>query len=121
VKLIIKLAIVAVLANAGWRLATAYVTFYRFKDAVVEIAQFGVQQTSSDLHQRISALAIDSGLPLADDAFTVRRDSFNHTFVDGSYVQPVELFPGFRYPWPFSWHVDVLTLTAAPPDPLRGR
>jgi hypothetical protein len=121
VKLLIKLVIVGLIANAAWRLGSAYVTFYRFQDAVAEIAQFGAQRSGADLHQRVGDLASQYGLPLADDAFTVRRDERNHTYVDGSYVAPVEFLPGYRYPWTFTWHVDVLTLSASPPDPVRGR
>jgi hypothetical protein len=120
-KLLIKLAIVVLIANAAWRLGSAYVTFYRFKDAVAEIAQFGAQRSAADLHQRVGDLASQYGLPLSDDAFTVRRDERNHTYVDGSYVQPVELLPGYRRPWTFTLHVDVLTFTESPLDPQRGR
>jgi hypothetical protein len=121
VKLFIKLAIVGLIAHAVWRVGSAYVTFYRFQDAVAEIAQFGAQQSGADLRQRVGDLASQYELPLSDDAFTVRRDERNHTYIDGSYVQPLEFLPGYRYPWTFTWHVDVLTLSASPPDPLRGR
>ena len=120
-KLLIRLAIAGLIANAAWRLGSAYVTFYRFKDAVEELAQFGAQRSGADLHQRVGDLASQYALPLSDDDFTIRRDERNHTFVDGSYVQPVEVLPGYRFPWTFTWHVDVLTLSTSPPDPPRGR
>ena len=40
----------------------------------------------------------------------MQRDDRNHTLIDGTYVQPVDLLPGYRYPWSFAMHVDVLTL-----------
>jgi len=46
----------------------------------------------------------------AADVAVSRRG--NHTLVDVSYVRPVDLAPGFRYPWPFSFHVDIMTLGA---------
>jgi len=34
-----------------------------------------------------------------------------HTLVDVSYVRPIELAPSFTYPWKFSVHVDVISLS----------
>ena len=41
--------------------------------------------------------------------------SSNHTIVDGSYVRPVDLLPGYQYPWPFTWHIDTFTTPGAAP------
>src|SRR5262245_10914302 len=108
-KLLIKLALAALVANAAWRLGSAYVTFYRFQDAVSEAVLFSGRKTDVELQQRVSDLASQYDIPVAPDGFSVRRNDQNHTFVDGSYVQPVDLLPGYPYPWTFSVHVDVLT------------
>ena len=110
VKLIVKLALAALIANATWRLGSAYLQFYRFKDAVTEVAQFGREKSSADLERRILDVASQYDVPLADAGLTVRRDDRNHTVIDGAYEQPVDLLPGYRYPWQFTVHIDVLTL-----------
>ena len=121
IKFIIKLAIAAVIANAAWRLGSAYVTFYRFKDAVTEVAQFNPQTSPADLRQRVVELASQYDIPLAADGISVRRDDRNHTYINGSYTQPVDLFPGYQYPWEFSWAVDVLSVPGAVPGPSNSR
>jgi hypothetical protein len=109
-KFLIKLALAALVAIAVWRLGSVYILFYRFEDAVTEVAQFGREKTGADLERRILELASQYDVPLADDGLTVRRDDRNHTVIDGAYEQPVDLLPGYRYPWSFKMHVDVLTL-----------
>jgi hypothetical protein len=116
-KLILKLVLVALIANATWRLGSAYVAFYRFKDAVAETAQFGNQRSRAELLQRVFELASQFDIPLAIDAVSIRRDDLNHTIIDGSYTQPVDVLPGYRYMCPFSWHVDVFTVGPSKPEP----
>jgi hypothetical protein len=116
-KLILKLVLVALIANATWRLGSAYVAFYRFKDAVAETAQFGNQRSKAELLQRVLELASQYDIPLAIDAVSIRRDDPNHTIIDGSYTQPVDVLPGYRYLCPFSWHVDVFTVGPSKPEP----
>ena len=53
-------------------------------------------------------------MPVTDANFTIRRDQ-NHTITDGSYIRPVELFPGFSYPLTFNWHIDTFTVAGATP------
>ena len=43
----------------------------------------------------------------------MQRDNRSHTLIDGSYVLPIDLAPGYTYPWPFTIHVDVQPLTSA--------
>ena len=109
-KLLIKLALAAMIANATWRLGSAYLSFYRFKDSVTASAQYGSEKPTADLQQRVLDLASEYDVPLAPDGFTIRRDDKSHTIIDGSYRQPVDLLPGYQYPWLFTWHVDVITL-----------
>jgi hypothetical protein len=108
-KVLIKLAIVVLLANAVWRIGSAYASYYRFQDAVHENMLYGPDKTDEQLNTRILELAQEYELPITDESFTLRRQN-NHTIVDGRFVQPVEVFPGYKYPWPFSWHVDTFTV-----------
>ena len=109
IKAVIRLALVAVLANATWRVGTAYTKHYRFTDAVTQATQFRGRRTDQDVHDRVFELAAIHDIPVTDDNLSVsRRD--NHTVVDGSYRRPIEMLPGFTYLWPFSIHVDTFVL-----------
>ena len=116
IKLLIKLALAALIANACWRLGSAYATFYRFKDAVEQSAQFGGARTEDELKQRVLDLATEYDIPLTADGFTIRRGD-NHTYIDGEYTQPIDIAPGYTKPWTFRWNID--TLTAAGRNPPR--
>lgn len=114
IKLVLKLAVAALIANAVWHVGTAYLSFYRFKDAVYETAQFGADKGDSQLQSRVLELAGEYDVPLTADGFTIaHRD--NHTLIDGSYIRPVDLLPGYTYPWPFEWHTDAFTIPGAGP------
>jgi hypothetical protein len=109
VKIIIKLLVVALLANALWHVGTAYTAFYRFKDAVTEAATQG-EGTAEELQQKIVELASTYDVPLAADDITVTREA-HLTAVRGSYRKPVSMFPGFEYQWPFSMDLDAYPIT----------
>lgn len=115
-KAIVKLAIVALLANACWRLGSAYLTFYRFKDAVEQSAQFSHGRSEGELQERIMELASQYDVPLAADAVTVRRDG-NHTITAGEYSEPIDFAPGFTRPWTFTWETDTFVSVPARLDP----
>jgi hypothetical protein len=108
IKLVIKLAIVALFANAIWRVGSAYLSYYKFKDAVQEAALYGPDKTDAQLRTRIVELASEYDLPIAEDSFTLRREN-SHTIVDGTFTEPVEVLPRYKYPMAFTWHVDQLT------------
>lgn len=108
-RLIVKLAIAALLANAAWRIGSAYASFYRFKDAVEQTTQYGPPQSDDQLRARILELSAQYDLPLAEDALSVRRE-LNHTIVDGSIARPIEVVPGYTRPWPFTFHVDTFVV-----------
>ena len=106
IKFLLKLAVAGLIANATWRVGSAYITHYKFQDSVREAAQFRGRKTDDELRQRIVELAADFDVPIADDAVTFRAQA-NHFLIDGSYVRPIELAPGYVYPWPFTVQADV--------------
>jgi hypothetical protein len=109
IKLAIRLAIVALLANGTWRVGTVYAQHYRFKDAVTQTTQFRGSKSDEQIRERIFELAATYDIPLGDDSLTVtQRD--NHTIVDCSYKRAIELFPGITYAWPFTVHVDTFII-----------
>ena len=110
-KTILKLIVVAILANALWHVGTAYAAFYKFKDSVTEAASQG-ESTEEELRQKIVELASTYDVPVRADDLTVVRE-VHHTSIHGSYKQGVAMFPGFEYQWPFSLDLDAYPI--APP------
>lgn len=102
-KLLIKLAITAALVHAAFRLGTEYLVHYQFRDAVREAAMFRARNIE-ELGQQVMEVATTHGVPLAADSFTMRRDN-REAVVQGSYVKPIELLPGFPYDWRFDFQV----------------
>jgi hypothetical protein len=111
VKALLKLIVVALIANALWRTGSAYATFYKFKDSIYDAA---MQEGSSeeDLKQKIVELARTYDLPLTASALTVSREA-HHTAVQAAYTKPVAILPGYEYSWPFT--VDINAYVIAPP------
>jgi hypothetical protein len=105
-KLLIKLAITALLANAAFRLGTEYLTHYKFRDSVREAAMYRAG-SDDELRQRVVETAAAYSIPLKDDGFTIRRDS-GQALIRGSYTKPIELVPGFPYAWRFDWEIEAI-------------
>jgi hypothetical protein len=112
IKAILKLAIAALIANASWRVGSAYLSFYKFKDAVQETTQFDADRSDELLRQRILELAAQYDVPVAADGFTIQRSDY-HTIVDGAYTQKIDVLPGYPYPWRFSFHTDTFVVPGA--------
>jgi hypothetical protein len=107
IKLILKLAVVALLANATWRVGSAYIAHYKFIDSVEQASLFRGNKGDDVLRQRVFDLASDYDIPVAEGDVTLRSVD-NRTVVEGMYSRVIELAPGFLYPWEFSFHVDTL-------------
>jgi hypothetical protein len=111
IRTLLKLAVVALLANAAWHVFGAYSPNYKLQDGIQYAALNRGQLSDDALKDKILEIAAQFEVPVtAADVSVTHRDT--HTLVDLSYVRPVDLAPGFRYPWPFSMHVDVLSLTS---------
>jgi hypothetical protein len=108
IKLIFKLAIVALLANATWRVGSAYLAHYKFEDGVQQATQFKGRKSDEALKQRVMELAAQYDIPVTDDQVRLQSQE-HHTIVDGEYTREIELAPTFVYPWPFSFHIDTLS------------
>ena len=107
IKLILRLAIAALVANAAWRVGSAYVSHYKFQDSVQQAALFRGSMTDDALRRRIFEFASDFDIPVSDDQVTLTT-TLRHTVVEGGYTRIIELAPGFEYPWEFTFHVDTL-------------
>lgn len=104
-KLAFKLAVAVLIANAAWRVGSAYASHYKFQDGVEQATQYGPDKGDTELKARVLELAVKNDVPLEETGFTVEH-SLNHTIVDGAYVTQLELVPGYKRPWSFKFHVD---------------
>jgi hypothetical protein len=116
-KLLVKLAVVALLANAAYRIGMEYLTYVKFRDAVRDAATYKTND-DDDLRKRIMDLAGDYDIPLSQDAVTIRRED-RQVMVDGSYHKPIEIVPTFRYDWPFTWSIQAMTPATVPLVPRK--
>jgi hypothetical protein len=110
VKLLIKLAIAALVANCAWRIGVEYVTYYKFKDDVRNAAVFR-KGTDQELRKRIEMLADGYDVPLDDGDLSIASDQnrgSDHLVIDVSYAKPIQLVPGYEYVWPFSFTIDTI-------------
>ena len=104
IKLAIKLAIAALIANAAWQAGRTFAAHYQFRDDVRQAALIR-GQTDAQLQQRVLGLAANYDIPLTADALTIRREE-RHVYVEGSYLRVVPIAPRVEYPWRFDWEVD---------------
>lgn len=119
VKLVIKLAVVALIANAGYRIGSEYLTFIKFRDEVRDAAMFKAQ-TDEELEADIMALAGKYDVPLEPTALTIQR-AVRQVNVDGHYVKPVEIAPSYFYPWTFDFSLQANVSFVVQPYPTRPR
>jgi hypothetical protein len=108
IKAVVKLAIVALLANASLRVASAYIMHYKFTDSVQQTTLFRGKRTDEMIRTRVFELASDYDIPVSDADVSLRTED-HHTIVEGQYRREIELVPGFRFAWPFSFHIDTLS------------
>ena len=109
IKLLIKLAIVALLANAVFHIGTEYLTYVRFRDAIRDAAMFKAKN-DRELMARIMALSEQYDVPLEEENVTL--DRMDRTVsIEGWYDKPIEVVPNYQYPRHFSLSLEVM----APP------
>ena len=105
---IIKLGMAALVIHGAWRASEAYWAFYAFKDEVQAAAQFSGAMTEGDVRTRVMEIASAMDIPIQPEHLRVRRVG-NHTMVDASYVDSIEILPTYFRPWEFEVNVDALS------------
>ena len=108
IKLLVKLAIAALVANCFWRVGSEYITCYKFEDSVREAAEFR-KGSDVELRGKIEMLAADYDVPLDDEDLSIMSDQArgaDHVVIQLSYAKPIQLVPGYEYDWPFSFTID---------------
>ncbi len=107
-KQIIKLAIAALITYAAWNAGNAWLTYFKFKDDVEQLAAFGTKMSDEELRTRVLEAATQRSVSLNDDLAVHRQN--DRTYVDTSYNQAINVLPWYAYPWTFEIHVNAITL-----------
>lgn len=105
IKSIVKIVIAVLIANAIWRVASAYISYYKFEDAVQQYAVRTSGKSDDQVKTRVAELAAQYEEPVDADSIDVRRTE-EHTYIETSYTKPVAVLPGYDYQWPFSLKID---------------
>jgi hypothetical protein len=103
-KLLIRLAITVLLANAAFRIGNEYLIHYRFRDSVREVATYRAG-SDAELRQRVLDTAMSYSIPLEEDGFTIQLES-GRALIRGAYTKRIEVVPGLPFPWRFNWEVE---------------
>jgi hypothetical protein len=106
IKLLVKLIIVALVANAAFHIGTEYLTYVRFREAIRDAAIFKTKN-DAELMTRILALAEQYEIPIDEDNITIRREE-RRVNVEGWYDKPIEILPNYEFPWHFGVSVEVV-------------
>lgn len=107
-KQLIKLAIAALITYCAWNAGNAWLTYFKFKDDVEQLAAFGTKMSDDELRTRVLEAASQRSVSLNDD-LAVRRER-ERTYVDASYTSSINVLPWYTYPWTFEVHVNAITL-----------
>jgi hypothetical protein len=119
-RVLIKLAITALVLNAAWRVGSTYWRYYQFEDALQELAQFGESRTDKMLCSQAIEKATNLDVPIAADALVIRRGpnpAYNcdkgfdaplahgggaaKIFIEGVYTDRMNVLPGYTLAWEF--------------------
>jgi hypothetical protein len=96
IRKLIQLAIFLLMANAVYRVAPVSFRYYKFKDAVQELALFSQKATDAQLLDRVMELADENSVPLDREWIQIHRFNGELT-IDVSYVESMKVLPGYDY------------------------
>jgi hypothetical protein len=125
-RVLLKLAIVALVLNAAWQVGSTYLRFYQFQDALQELAQFGESRGDKQLCTQAMEHAANLEVPITAGGISIRRGSnpaFNcekgfeggvapastsaaKIFIDAVYTDVMRPIPGSRVNWEFKPSAD---------------
>ena len=97
VKLILKLAILALIANALYQVVPPFYTNWKFRDALKELASFSQRRSIDQILDRCVVLAKEHDLALERTDFTVQKGR-TVTTIDTSVHRRPEVHPGQAAP-----------------------
>lgn len=106
IKLLAKLIVVALLANAVVHVGSEYLTYVKFRDAIRAAAMFKAKN-DTELMARILDIANQYEVPLDQDNITIQREE-RQVNVDGWYDKPIEIVPNYNVSWHFSLSLEIV-------------
>ena len=130
IKTLFKIALALLVLHGAFRVGYAYWTFYRFEDALQELAQFGDRKDEPALCDAALEAAANYGVPIAKNQLFVRRgagvpyncqtgatapdpgtpaQAATQLTIFGTYTEQVQLLPGYYRAWDFAPDVKVWT------------
>jgi len=113
VRRLFALAIVLLIANAGWKVAPVFMNHFQFKVELEELARFGGQLSDREIQAKAAKTAVSLQIPVTERDVQVRR-SGDHFYIDVTYRQMLEVLPRYKYPWDFAIHVNVMAARMGP-------
>jgi hypothetical protein len=96
IRKLFKLAVFLLIANAVYQVAPVSLRYYRFKDAVHQIALFSQKSTQAELVDAVLALAYENNVPLEREYVQVQRRGAA-LYITATYVETMRFFPGSSY------------------------
>lgn len=112
IRFLVKLAIVALIANAAVRVGSEYLTYVEFRDGIRDAAMFKAKN-DVELLARIMTLAARYDIPLEAENVTIERED-RAVHVEGWYDKPIQILPARTYPWHFTLSLDVIAPSGPP-------
>ena len=106
IKLLAKLIVIALLANAVFHVGSEYLAYVKFRDAIREAGMFKAKN-DTELVARILDLANRYEIPIEEANITIQRQE-RQVIVEGWYDKPIEILPNYKYPWHFSLSLEIV-------------
>jgi hypothetical protein len=109
IRTVIRLIVAVAVLNAAVRVGFAWWNYYQLKDTAQQLIVFEFDKPTRDISKEILEAAMELSVPLEAENLEVIREG-TMTFVNVWYLQPVEVFPNFRYPVEMSFFVQARAL-----------
>jgi hypothetical protein len=127
-KTLIKIAIALLIVHAAFRVGNSAWNYYRYEDALQQLAQFSDRTTERQLCDQAMSTAAEYGVPIEAAGLTIRKGSnppynceegpraqtggvpaivASQLTIEGIYTERLQVLPGYFYPWEFKPTVSV--------------
>jgi hypothetical protein len=128
IKTVLKVVVSLLILHGAGRIGYAYWNFYRFEDALQQVAQFGERRTDKQLCDEALDTAANYAIPVGASGVVMRRGNnppYNcesgpsavppgtmaqpsaQMSIDAYYMEYVQVLPGYTYPFEFKPAVKV--------------
>jgi hypothetical protein len=115
---LLSLAVVVLIAHAGWKIGPVFFRYLTFKDKITEVARYSGSHSAADLQKEILAIANSEGVPLDPKAINVQK-SGQRVRVDATYTEQLEFLPRYYYPSEFTISIETALARSMTPGDIR--